>query len=69
MHEAEHDAADHEGGDGRAHEGQGQDGPDVPEEKPLLHAVAGVEDDRRQDDVEKDLRIERRLLVDLKNNQ
>jgi len=67
LHEAEHDAANDEGGDGRAHEGQGQDGPDVPEEEPLLHAVAGVEDDRRQDDVEENLRIEGRLLVDLRN--
>ena len=68
MHEAEHDAADDEGGDGRAHEGQDQDGPDVPEEEPLLHAVAGVEDDRRQDDVEEDFRIESCLLIDLRKN-
>ena len=42
-----------------------QDGADVAEEEPLLHAVAGVEDDWREEHVEEDLGVERRLLVDL----
>ena len=63
--DAVHDAADHERGDGGAEEGEGQDGADVAEEESLLHAVAGVEYDGREEHVEEDLGVERRLLVDL----
>ena len=62
---AVHDAADHKRGDGGAEEGEGQDGADVAEEEPFLHAVAGVEYDGREENVEEDLGVERRLLVDL----
>ena len=37
--DAVHDAADDEGGDGGAGEGEGQDGADVAEEEALLHAA------------------------------
>ena len=62
---AVHDAANHESGDGGAEEGESQNGTDVAEEESLLHAVAGVEYDGREEHVEEDLGVERRLLVDL----
>lgn len=66
LHEAKHDSADDEGRDGCADKGQGQDGPDVSEKEPLLHAVAGVEDDRWEDDVEENFWIKSCFLINLK---
>ena len=40
-------------------------GSNVTEEKSFFHAVAGVEDDRRKQDVKEDLGVEGRLLVNL----
>ena len=44
-------------------EGESQDGANVPEEESLLHAVAGVKDDWRQQDVEKQLGVKGDFLV------
>lgn len=60
-----HDTGDYKGGDDRADEGKGEDAAKVVEELLLPHAVARVEDYRRQDDKEEELRVERDLLLNL----
>ena len=46
--DGKHDPRHREGRQNRPDEGKSQDGANVPEEEPLLHAVPGVKDDWRQ---------------------
>ena len=52
-----HDAGDDKGGDDGAEECEGEDAAQIVKELLLPHAVARVEDYRRQDDKEEELRI------------
>ena len=60
-----HESPHGEGADSRPYEGEGEDGADVPEEILLLHGVAGVEDNRGQEDVEENLGVESSFDIDL----
>lgn len=60
-----HQQTDQERRDRCAQNGKRQNGAQIAEEVLALQRVARIEDDRRQDDVEEDLRIEGGLQVDL----
>ena len=59
---------DDDGGDDSAQEGECQDAPEIVKELLLPHAVARVEDYRRQDDKEEELRVERDFLLNLRES-
>lgn len=63
-----HDTGDDKGGDDGAEEGEGEDAAEVVKELLLPHAVARVEDYRRQDDKEEELRVERDFLLNLRES-
>jgi DNA-directed RNA polymerase subunit H (RpoH/RPB5) len=50
----------------KIYEGKRENGPDVSEKEPFLHAVAGIEDDWRQKNVEKYLGVKCSLLINLR---
>ena len=63
-----HYAGDDEGGDDGAEEGEGEDAAHVVKELLLPHAVARVEDYRRQDDKEEELRIKSDFLLNVRES-
>ena len=63
-----HYAGDDEGGDDGAEEGEGEDAAQVVKELLLPHAVACVEDDRRQDDKEEELRVKCDFLLNFRES-
>ena len=63
-----HDTGDDEGGDDGAEEGEGEDAAQVVKELLLPHAVARVEDDRRQDDKEEEFRVKCDFLLNFRES-